>query len=200
MSRPRLVLLAVSVVVLGLLVFWFLRSGSREKIRPPSPAVPSETNGAASGDAAAPSLSGPPRLATLFFAREEDDRLVGEEREIPSDPSPVREARAIIAELIKGPVDGGLRTLPEGTTLGQAFLTKDGTAYVDFSRDIVARHPSGSSAELATVYAVVDSLAYNIKAVKRVFILIDGEERETFNGHVRLDRPFRPDFDLIAKR
>ena len=195
MSRSRAILLAVLAVVLAVLVFLFFRSGNRENIRTSAAAPAPQQKGST-----VPAAAGPPRKVTLFFAREEDDQLVGEEREIPSDPSPVREGRDIIAELIKGPTGDRLATLPEGTKLGQLFITKDGTAYVDFSRDIVARHPSGSSAERATVYAVVNSLAFNLKAVKKVFILIDGEERETFNGHLRLDRPFRPDFALIAKR
>ncbi len=56
---------------------------------------------------------------------------------------------------------------------------KEGIAYVDFSGELSADHPSGSEAELATVFAVVNTLAYNYKDVKRVFILIDGTERES---------------------
>ena len=35
--------------------------------------------------------------------------------------------------------------------------------------------------------------------IKKVFILVDGEERETLDGHITLDRAFAPDFSLVAK-
>jgi len=56
----------------------------------------------------------------------------------------------------------------------------------------------GTSAEIETIYAVVDSLAYNLKSIKKVCLLVDGEERETLAGHIAIDRPILPDFSLIA--
>jgi len=195
MSRFRAILLAVLAVVLAVLVVLFFRSGNREDIRTSAAAPAPQQKGSAG-----PAAAGPPRKVTLFFAREEDDRLVGEEREIPSDPSPVREGRDIIAELIKGPTGDRLATLPEGTKLGQLFITKDGTAYVDFSSDLADKHPSGTDAETSTVFSVVNTLAFNFKNIKKVFILIDGRERETLAGHLSLQRAILPDYSLNVKR
>jgi spore germination protein GerM len=195
MSRSKTILLAVLAVVLVVLAIRFIRSGNREEIRPAEavPTVPS-------GEAGPETASAARRPVTVYFAREEDEFLVGEIREISADPSPAREAQAVMAELLKGSSEGHIPAVPAGTRLEQLFITKDGTAYVDLSRDAVTLHPSGSSAELATIYAIVDSLAANIKTIKRVFILIDGEERETFNGHIRLDAALRPNYSLIAKK
>jgi hypothetical protein len=194
MTRTKTITLAVLAVAFVVLVVRFIRSGSQEEIR------------TAAGASATPSsVAGPEakeadRLkVTVFFGREEDDLLVGETREIPAGTSAVQEARDIVTELIKGPAEGSVPTLSSETKIEQIFITKDGTAYVDLSRDVVAHHPSGSSAEIATVFAIVNSLAYNIKAVKRVFILVDGEERETLNGHLSLSRSLRPNYSLIAK-
>jgi spore germination protein GerM len=181
-------------MVLAALVFRFVRSGSRESLRRPPAAAKTAPETAIPGAA-----DHPPKNVTVFFAREADDQLAGEERRIPADPSPVREAEAILAELIKGPAEGGIAAVPPETKLWQVFLTADGTAYVDFSREVLAQHPAGSSAELATIYAVVNSLAFNLKSVKQVFLLIDGEEKETLAGHIGLERPFRPNFSLIVK-
>ncbi len=71
-------------------------------------------------------------------------------------------------------------------------------AYVDFSEEIVEKHLSGSSAEISTIFSVVNSLAYNFDAIEKVFILIEGQERETLGGHINLSRPFLPLYDLIA--
>ncbi|MBM3294248.1 MAG: GerMN domain-containing protein [Candidatus Aminicenantes bacterium] len=194
MPRPKTVLLAVLTVLLAVLAFRFIRSGGREDIRPAE-----DVGAPASGLSEAEARNLPRRTVTVFFARENDDRLVGEKREIPADGVPDREARAILDELLRGSLEGNLSPLPPGTKLEQVFVAKNGTAYVDFSRDLVARHPSGTSAETATIFAVVNSLTANLASVKNVLILVDGEERETLSGHLRLNRPLLPNMGLIAK-
>ena len=72
-------------------------------------------------------------------------------------------------------------------------------AYVDFSKEIQEKHLRGSSAEMATVFSIVNSLAYNFKSIKKVFILIDGVEKETLGGHISLSHPFLPQYDLVAE-
>ena len=42
--------------------------------------------------------------------------------------------------------------------------------------EVTARHPGGSTAELLTVYALVNSLTANLPTIRRVQILIDGQE------------------------
>jgi hypothetical protein len=53
---------------------------------------------------------------------------------------------------------------------------------------------------MATVFSLVDTLAYNFPSIKKVFLLIDGEERETLSGHLCLDRAYLPDYDLTVRR
>lgn len=144
--------------------------------------------------------SRPRRTVKLLFLSEEREALVPEEREIVADPSsPAFEARQILTELIKGSSAGLLSSIPPETKLIQVYITKEGTAYADFSREFSDRHPSGSNAEIATIYAVVDSLAYNLKSVKKVCLLIDGEERETLAGHIAINHAILPDFSRIAE-
>jgi spore germination protein GerM len=192
MKKPRPILFGLLLAVLAVLVFWFIRGFAPERIagpgEAPSPAAAPET------PAAKETMK-----ATLFFQRDDDGLFVGETREVPATGSVAGDAEAVLAELIKGSTGGLVSALPPETKLRQVFLTKDGTAYADFTKDLTVAHPSGSDAETATVYAIVDTLAFNFKAIKKVFILVDGEERETLNGHVTLSRPFFPDFTLIAK-
>ncbi len=49
------------------------------------------------------------------------------------------------------------------------------------------------------VYSIVNSLTYNFKSVKRVSLLVEGNERETLGGHIDLSRPFSPDYSLVAR-
>jgi spore germination protein GerM len=191
MKNPRPILLAVLLAVLAFLVFWFVKGFAPERIVGP---------GDAPAQAAAPETPAAKETmkATLFFQRD-DGLFVAEIRDVPASGSVAADAEAVLAELIKGSSGGLVSALPPETRLRQVFLTKDGTAYADFTKDLAAAHPSGSDAENATVFAIVDTLAFNFKTIKKVFILVDGEERETLNGHITLDRPFRPDFTLVAK-
>ena len=52
---------------------------------------------------------------------------------------------------------------------------------------------------LAAVFAVVNTVAVNQKAVKRVALLIEGGERETLGGHIDLSRPLLPQYSLVAR-
>jgi spore germination protein GerM len=193
MEKRKNVLAAALFVLLVVLVVVFFRTSGRERIR--------RSEDVSSSSASAQNTAEKQmKTVSLFFLREEDGLFVPEEREIAADASLVREAKEVISELIKGPRGDLFSPLPPETKLGQLFITKDGTAYVDVSKDIVDYHPSGTAAEMSTVYAIVNSLTYNFKPIKKVFILIEGEERETLGGHISLDRPFLPDYSLVAKR
>jgi germination protein M len=192
MNTKKWVVLGLSLALLLILAFIFFRGGGGEKIKvsagmPPSPQPP---------------VPGPPvetKLITLFLPSEEDSLLHPETREIPASTSVAEEAKRVVEELIKGSERGYLSPFPPETKLRQLFITGEGVAYVDFSRDIMDKHPSGSSAELATVYSIVNSLAFNFKPIKKVFILVEGEEKETLGGHISLSMAFLPLYSLNSE-
>ncbi|MDD8030884.1 MAG: GerMN domain-containing protein [Acidobacteriota bacterium] len=180
-------LLAILVVVV--LVFFF---GSRkEKIKHPSGSMISRA-----GDEQAQKI--PMKKVTLFFLSESDNLLHPEEREIP-ESTINQEARVVVEELIKGSNSGRLNTLPAKTQVRQVFVTSDGTAYVDLSRDIIEASYYGSTGEMAAVYSIINSLTYNFSLIKKVFLLVEGNERETLGGHIDLSRPFVADYSLVAR-
>jgi germination protein M len=191
MDAKKMTTLGALVVVLLILAVVFFRSGGEEKIRHALDEPPQETD----------SISEEPlqtRSITLYFLSENDNNLHSEKREILDHSSIVHQAIQSIDELLKGSQNGLLSPLPEGTKLREFFLTKRGVAYVDFSGEIREEHLSGSSAEMGTVFAVVNTLTYNFKSIKRVFILIDGSEKETLAGHIDLSRPLLPRYDLVS--
>lgn len=192
MERKRIAILGFLFVVLVILVVVFFRSGLKEKIIPAAPPLPPEVE-------QVPAQAGQTRTVVLFFLSEEDTLLHAEEREIPADTSLVRQAKRTIQELIKGSQSGYISPFPPETQLRELYMTEEGVACVDFSKDIVENHLSGSSAEIATIFSVVNSLAYNFNSIEKVFILIEGRERETLGGHINLSRPFLPLYDLIAQ-
>lgn len=191
MEAKRIVTLGALVVVLLVLAVIFFRSGGEEKIRHSLDEPPQETDNISEE----PSQT---RAITLYFLSEDDNFLHPEKREILDHASVVHQAIQSIEELLKGSQNGLLSPLPAGTELREFFITMRGVAYVDFSGEIRDEHLSGTSAEMATVFAVVNTLTYNFKSIKKVFILIDGSEKETLAGHIDLSRPLLPRYDLVS--
>ena len=192
MNNKKLAILGFLFVVLVVLAAVFFTSGIKDKIIPAAPTAPPEVE-------PLPAQPSQTRTVVLFFLSEEDTLLHSEEREIPADSSVVRQAKRTIVELIKGSQKGYISPFPPEARLRELFVTDEGVAYVDFSKEIVEKHLSGSSAEISTIFSVVNSLAYNFDSIEKVFILIDGRERETLGGHINLSRSFLPLYDLIAR-
>jgi len=189
--KPALVLGVLSVVLVVLAIIFFT-GGGREKVErfidanvPKIPAVSEE-----------PAAT---KTVTLFFLDDDDDFLHRETRQVAAGPTAAEEAERALAELIEGSEKGLLSPLPPQTKVRQVFIGKDGVATVDFSRDVAEKFAYGSTMELAAVYAVVNTLAFNFKAVKKVVILIEGAEKDTLGGHVDLTRAFLPDYSLVAR-
>lgn len=190
-SRRTVVLGALTLVLIALAVLFYM-GGGREKIKPLAESVLPK---------ASPSAEEPAGLVTvtLFFLSDDDDLLHRETREIAAGPTPADEAERALEELIKGSEKDFLSPLPPQTRVRQVFVNKDGTAYVDFGKEITEKFSYGSSSELAAVYAVVNTLAVNFRPIKKVVILVEGAERETLGGHVDLTRPFVANLSLVAK-
>jgi spore germination protein GerM len=79
-------------------------------------------------------------------------------------------------------------------------LGEDGVAKINFNRALSKDHPGGSSAEMMTLYSIVNSLTLNFSQIKRVQILIEGKAVETIAGHLSLGQPVLPKPDLIRRQ
>lgn len=140
------------------------------------------------------------KIVTLYFSEEEGEYLVGEKREIPKKESVEEEAKEAIIELIRGPRGELIPTLPSQTELLGLQLDQRGLARVNFNRALTQNHPGGSSAEMMTVYSVVNSLTSNFPNIKRVQFLVEGKQVETIAGHLSLRQSVPPKPDLIKKK
>jgi len=133
----------------------------------------------------------------LFFSDREGEYLVGEKRKILKKDDVKGEAKEMIVELIKGPEGKLIPTLPPRTKLLALQINEAGLAKVNFNQTLSKDHPGGSSAEMMTVYSIVNSLSLNFPQIKRVQILIDGKPIETITGHLSLSLPVAPKPELI---
>jgi spore germination protein GerM len=136
----------------------------------------------------------------LYFSDSEGEYLIAEKRQILKKNVVKEEAKETIIELIKGPKEKLIPTLPPRTKLLALQINDAGVAKVNFSSALSKDHPGGSSAEMMTVYSIVNSLALNFPQIKRVQILIDGKSIETITGHLSLRQPISPKPDLIKRQ
>lgn len=187
--RQYAFLIALSVLLIVLVVMFF--ECREEKKLIPEPVTQMLDSEEISGE------EPETKKVSLFFLAEEDDLLHPEVREIKAD-SVIHQAKLVIRELIKGSRNGGISPIPVKTKLRELFITDEGIAFVDFSKEIQENQFFGSAGEIAVVFSIVNTLAYNFKSIKRVFILIDGREKETLGGHIDLKRPLLPRFDLAV--
>ena len=145
-----------------------------------------------------------PRLpkveVTLYFSSPDGKGLSMEKRWVEtnstSDRTTAGKVEALVGLLIKGSQSGLGVVMPEGTRL--LSVTIEGKlATVDLSREFVDNHWGGSSAELQSVYAIVDTVIHNNENVSAVKLLVEGESLETLKGHVPIDRPISFDAGVI---
>lgn len=135
---------------------------------------------------------------TLFFSDANERFLVPEKRFIPKEKEPEAQAREMIQALIAGSKTGLVNTFPEKAELQGVKREGEDILSVNFKESLVANHPGGSAAEMATVYSLTNTLTTNLPAIKRIRILIGGKERESLKGHIGLRNPFMMNRELIA--
>lgn len=139
------------------------------------------------------------KVITLFFSEPEEEYLVGEMREILTRERVEEEAKETIAELIKGPKGKLIPTVPTQTKLLTLRMDEQGLAKVNFDQTLSREHPGGSSAEMMTIYSIVNSLTLNFPQIKRVQILIDGKAVESIAGHISLKQPVPSNPNMVKK-
>ena len=99
----------------------------------------------------------------------------------------------------KGSAKDLLPPFPPETRVRQIFVTKDGTAYVDFTKEVTENFAYGSSSEMAAVYALVNTLALQLQDRQ------EGLPPHRRRGAGDPGRPRRPEpapipqYSLIAK-
>lgn len=135
---------------------------------------------------------------TLFFSDANERFLVEEKRFVPKENELEAQAAELVRALIAGSKTGLVNTFPEKAELeGVKREGEDGLS-VNFRESLVANHPGGSTAEMATVYSLTNTLTFNLPEIKKISILIGGKKKESLKGHVGLQKPFTMNRELIA--
>lgn len=177
--RDRLLLLAFLII---LLAFGAIAVRKVLLSRPPTTPPP------------APVQEAPRQLrdAVLYFGARDGSHLVAEGREIECLEE-IDCMRETVQALVNGPVGDLVPVIPSHAVVRDIRI-EEGTAVVDFSRELVTDHPGGSLSELFTVYGLANTLVANFPAIRQVRIVVEGESLETLKGHVALQEPIPADF------
>ncbi len=189
----------LSYVILGIALFFGLVYGGEMIVRlitrPPATLVPSPSATPPLGEVPKGTPPSETMEVTLYFVDPDFTTLVGEKRTIPKTGNWLE---SVLQELLRGPKNSALfNPIPSATRLNAVFQEKD-TVYVDLSEEMMKNQSGGTSQELLSVYAIVDTLTA-FPEVKRVQILINGKEETTLCGHVDVSKPLERDEKLIAQ-
>jgi len=182
--------LPLTLAMMMLLLPLFLPAAGCAPGETPAPPPAAEKD-----DAALPPAEAEPQTVILYFADEQADRLVREERQFVLAGR--ERAVAVLEELIEGPAypAHGRTIPPDVKVLGVKIA--GGIADADFSKELRSSHWGGSTGEIFTVYSIVHTLA-ELPGVELVQIRIEGEIVETLVGHLELREPLSPDPGLVA--
>jgi len=190
-QRARLVMLSVCLAGLAAGFIYLRVLTRRVKLEAPQHGEEGARNQLR--QAALQSGTGPTQNITLYFPSDDEGVLLAENRQIAWAANDTDRIRQVLLALIEGSYRGLRRPLPPSTELRAAFLTSDGSVYVDFSSSALALFAPGIKSETLAAYSIVNSLAANIPSLKRVRFLVQGQEVETLNGHADLGEDFVPD-------
>jgi hypothetical protein len=149
--------------------------------------------------AIAPPISTPTDMrqkAQLFWSSPTSPgTLEADTVELDLSADPEKKAKQLITALVEKAPNEVQRTLPADAALLQFYLLPDGTAIADFSEALETEMPSGILSERMAVESIVRTLAANLSNVRRIKILIRGQESDTLAGHLDLS-----DFFSVASQ
>jgi Sporulation and spore germination len=123
--------------------------------------------------------------ASIFWAGGPDG-IAPVEIELPLSADPVQRSRQLLHALIADPPTPDERTIPADTELLGFYILADGTAIADFSDTLSTETPSGILSERIAVNSIARTLGSNVADLRRLKILIHGQEVDTLAGHIDL--------------
>ncbi len=123
---------------------------------------------------------------TKIFWAAGPDHIEPSQVALPLSADPAKRARQVIDALILQTPSPDQRTLPADATLLGFYILPDGTAVADFSDALSTGTPSGIISEMQAIDSIARTLENNVSGLRRLKILIHGQEADTLAGHVDL--------------
>jgi hypothetical protein len=114
------------------------------------------------------------------------DRLDPVDISIPLSADTAVRAKQLLHALIVSAPTEDQKALPEDLTVLGFYVLPDGTGIADFSDGLSSETPSGILSESLAVTSITRTLESNVSTLRRLKILIHGQEVDTLAGHVDL--------------
>jgi hypothetical protein len=183
---PRNMKIALGILAIAVLVGLINLHSLRERVRRLAEMRSSEEQ--ARHEVLAPPIFTPTDVtvkAKIFWAAG-PDKIAPVEIDLPLSADPVERSKQLLHTLIAAPPNPGARTIPADAVLLDFYVLPDGTAIADFSDALTAEMPSGILSEEMAVDSIAQTLESNVPILRRLKIVIHGQEVDTLAGNVDL--------------
>ncbi len=137
------------------------------------------------------------QIVQIYFSDQQERFLRPEKRYVVKENDPAGQAKEITQALLDGSKTGLVNTFPHGVVVRDVKIVENETAYVSFSKSLTKLYQGSSASEMASIYSLTDSITQNIPAIKKVKILVEGQELSSIKGHISTRKAFSPDLELI---
>ncbi len=137
------------------------------------------------------------QIVQIYFIAEDGRHLRAEPVEVAAGQPPLALVGEVLQALFQGPKTALGPIFSKPLAPRSFFIDGQGIAYVDLPGTVGAAQPGGIAAEHLALYAIVNSLVLNVPEVTAVKVLIDGQETESFAGHIDISYPLTANLLLI---
>jgi spore germination protein GerM len=137
------------------------------------------------------------QIAEIYFSDPQERFLMPEKRYVFKENDAAAQAKEIVKALLEGSKAGLVNTFPTGVSIRDVKVVDAEIALVNFSRNLTKLHQGGSTAEMATIYSLTNSLTQNVSSIKKVKILVEGKELSSIKGHISTQKAFTSDLELL---
>jgi Sporulation and spore germination len=183
---PRATKIVIAVLVVAVVIGLISFRGLRGRVQRLAGTQAADEK--ARHEVLAPPISTPTDVtvkAKIFWASG-SDRIAPVDVQLPLSADPVERSRQLLHKLTVDPPTPGQRTVPADATVLGFYILPDGTAIADFSEALSSEMPSGILSEEMAVNSIAQTLGNNVPSLRRLKILIHGQEVDTLAGNVDL--------------
>jgi hypothetical protein len=137
------------------------------------------------------------QIAKIYFSDQQERFLRSEKRYVIKENDAALQAKEIVKALLEGSKTELVNTFPAHVVLRDVKIGDAEVAFVNFSKSLTKLHQGGSTAEMATIYSLTNSITQNVPGIKKVKILVEGKELSSIKGHISTKKAFSPDLELL---
>lgn len=183
---PRNLKITLAILAIGVVIGLFSFKSLRRRIQRTAEITKTEEQVRRELLAPKVTTSSDVKTTAIIFWASGPDQLAPVGTDLMLSSEPAQRAKQVIEALISQPPTPEQRTLPANATLLGFYILPDGTAIADFSDALSSETPSGILSESLAVNSIARTLESNVPGLKRLKILIHGQEVDTLAGHVDL--------------